>query len=128
MNEVIKIQIAKRICQFTRLSLLVFTIFWMLFALLSGAERIGGGIRGVIYNAPNALPWFILLIFVLLTFKWEFIGGIAIILMGFFTLFFFNAPENHFILWMISIPIIIFGIIFLLSWHLSRKKLHHLKA
>jgi len=93
----------------------------MLFALLSGAERIGGGVRGVIYNAPNALPWFILLIFVLLAFRWEFIGGIAIILMGFFTLFFFNAPENHFILWMISIPIIIFGIIFLLSWHLSRK-------
>ena len=121
MNEVKKIQIAKRICYFTRLTLLVFTIFWMLFALLSGAERIGGGVRGVIYNAPNALPWFILLIFVLLTFKWEFIGGIAIILVGFLTLFFFNAPKNHFILWMISIPIIIFGIIFLISWHLSRK-------
>ena len=125
MNEVKKIQIAKYICYFTRLFLLVFSIFWMLFALLSGAERIGEGIRGVIYNVPNALPWFILLIFVLLAFKWEFIGGIVIILMGFFTLFFFNAPENHFILWIISIPIIIFGIIFLISWHLSRIKLHH---
>jgi len=85
----------------------------------------GGGIRGIIYNVPNALPWFILLIFVLLAFRWEFIGGIVIILMGFFTLFFFNATENHFILWIISIPIIIFGIIFLISWHLSRIKLHH---
>jgi hypothetical protein len=125
MNEVKKIQIAKYICHSTRLFLLLFTIFWMLFALLSGAEIIGGGIRGVIYNVPNALPWFILLIFVLLTFRWEFIGGMVIILMGFFTLFFFNASENHFILWMISIPIIIFGIIFLISWYLSRIKLNH---
>ena len=128
MKEVKKIKIAKRICHFTRLFLLLFTIFWMLFALLSGGERMGGGIRGVIYNAPNALPWFILLIFVLLTFRWEFIGGIVIISMGLLTLFFFNAIENHFILWMISIPIIIFGIIFLISWYLSRKKLHHLKV
>ncbi len=125
MNEVKKIKIAKYICYLTRLFLLVFTILWMLFALLSGAERMGGGIRGIIYNVPNALPWFILLIFVLLAFRWEFIGGIVIILMGFFTLFFFNATENHFILWIISIPIIIFGIIFLISWHLSRIKLHH---
>ena len=128
MNEVKKIKIAIYICYSTRLFLLVFSIFWMLFALLSGAERMGGGIRGVIYNVPNALPWFILLIFVLLAFRWEFIGGIVIFLMGFFTLFFFNAPENYFILWMVSIPIIIFGIIFLISWYLSRKKLHHLKV
>ena len=70
MNKVKKIQIAKYICYFTRLFLLVFSIFWMFFAILSGAERIGGGK-------------------------------------------------------MISIPIIIFGIIFLISWHLSRIKLHH---
>lgn len=86
MNEVKKIKIAKYICYSTRLFLLAFSIFWMLFALLSDAERMGGGIRGVIYNVPNALPWFILLTFVLLTFRWEFIGGIVIILMGFFTL------------------------------------------
>ena len=43
MNKVKKIQIAKYICYFTRLFLLVFSIFWMFFAILSGAERIGGG-------------------------------------------------------------------------------------
>jgi hypothetical protein len=44
--------------------------FWFGFALLSGAERYGGGIDGVIQNSPNALPWLLLLIVAAMSFRW----------------------------------------------------------
>ena len=52
-----------RIIKYTRYTartILIFvSSFWFVFALLSGAEQYGGGIKGVMMNSPNALPWLV---------------------------------------------------------------------
>ena len=100
---------AKYLRCFTRTVLLVISIFWFVFALLSGAADYGGGVRGILMNSPNALPWLLLLILVYIAFKWELVGGILIGLMGILTIFAFNTFRHLFVLFAISIPLIILG-------------------
>lgn len=104
-----------------RAVLLTIGILIFVFALFSGAEQLGGGIEGVILNSPNAIPWAVLLCFVYVAWKWELAGGSLIVLMGLFTLFFFKAFEHPFILFMISIPLLVFGSFFIISWYLTKK-------
>lgn len=101
--------------------LLVLGILLFIFSLLSGADRLGGGIKGIIYNSPNALPWLILLIAIYIAFKWEMVGGLIILMMGLFTIFFFNAVENLFVLLVISIPLIVLGKLLVIAWYLDRQ-------
>jgi len=97
------------------------------FALLSGSERYGGGISGILQNSPNALPWLILLILIFVAWKWELIGGIIITLLGIVMFYFFNFKGNHFFLstFILTILIVVLGSFFLISWFL-RKKLNKL--
>lgn len=106
--------------RFARIVLLLLGTLLFIFALLSGADRLGGGIKGIIANAPNALPWLFLLIAVFIAFKWELIGGLLILIMGIFTIFFFNAIMNLFVLLLISIPLIVCGKLLLIAWYLDR--------
>jgi len=69
-----------------RVGLLVLTVFWFVFALLSGAERYGGGVRGV---------------------------GTAI---------FFDVHEFIGVFFLLSLPLTLFGVVFILSWNSIRKK------
>ena len=102
--------------------LLVITCLVFMFALLSGAERYGGGVKGILLNSPNALPWFLLLIFVFIAWKWELAGGIVITLTGLLTIFFFDFynPKALPGLFVISLPLIILGGLFILSWYIKR--------
>ena len=100
-----------------RVFLIILAAFWFVFALLSGAEEYGGGIQGIIKNSPNALPWAVLFVCVFITWKWELIGGILLIAMGVFTAIQFDAFESVIILCMISLPLVLMGIIFILSWY-----------
>jgi hypothetical protein len=92
-----------------RVFLTLIALFFFVFALLSGAEEYGGGISGIIQNSPNALPWLPLLILVGSTWKWEKASGIIIVLFGLFTLFAFNAGNEPFVLFAISLPLISLG-------------------
>jgi hypothetical protein len=92
------------LCYFAKIFLLVMATFWLIFALLSGAES-----SGFLKNIPNALPWIILFIFACITFRWQILGGILIILFGVFTVIFFSALEFIWILFIISLPLIVFG-------------------
>ena len=67
-----------------RYSLLIIGVLIFIFALLSGAEKLGGGIMGIIKNSPNALPWALLLILVYVAWKWELVGGIIVTGLGLF--------------------------------------------
>ena len=49
-------------------------------------------------NIPNSLPWVLLLIFVLIAFRKQVLGGVLIILFGIFTIIFFSALEFIWIL------------------------------
>jgi len=93
-----------------KIILLLGAIGLFIFALLSGAE-----VGGLLKNFPNSWPWLVLLVFVLLSFWREVWGGLLVILFGLFTIFFFNALEFTYILFVISLPLIVLGSIILLT-------------
>lgn len=77
--------------------------------------------KGIVNNFPNTIPWIFLLIAVFITFKWELAGGLIILIIGIFTIFFFNALENLFVLFVISIPLIVLAKLLIIAWYLDRK-------
>jgi hypothetical protein len=105
-----KNKIALFLSYFAKTLLLIMAISLLIFALLSGAEN-----SWSFRNVPNALPWVLLLIFVCVAFRWQIWGGILVILFGIFTILFFSALEFIWILFIISLPVIILGSI--LTWY-----------
>ncbi len=107
-----------------RYTLLVFGILIFLFALVSGSEDYGGGLRGILENSPNALPWLVLLLLVLVAWRWELTGGILITLLGLFLIYFFNIRGNNFFVstFFLTLLVTILGSFFIVSWGLGLKK------
>ena len=107
-----------------RYTLLVFGILIFLFALVSGSEDYGGGLRGILENSPNALPWLVLLLLVLVAWRWELTGGILITLLGLFLIYFFNIRGNNFFVstFILTLLVTILGSFFIVSWGLGLKK------
>lgn len=95
----------------------VFGVLLFVFALISGAEEYGNDFWAVLKNSPNALPWLIYLLIVLIAWKRELIGGLLLVVFGIFFLFFFGVFD-HFILatFIIVLFVIINGLLFLGSW------------
>jgi len=104
-----------------RVILILAAAFWFVFALLSGAEELGGGVMGIIKNSMNALPWLLLLVIAWAAIKWELIGGVVLLLFGIFSIFFFNTFEQAMSFIAISLPFILVGGIFILSALTNRK-------
>jgi len=106
-----------------RYTLLVFGVLIFIFALFSGAEEYGNGIKGILKNSPNAIPWLILLVLVFVSWKWELVGGIIITLLGVVALGFFVIFSSNFMVptLIISLIPIILGSFLIISWYLSRK-------
>lgn len=81
----------------------------------------------------NLIPSFVLLAFLIVSWKWEFIGGIIFILIGLVTsplVFLLNHNRNHLtvsqslgIVLMITFPFIVVGILFIISHFLKKKNL-----
>ena len=122
MNPKTKLKTANILRNIARYTLLVLVILVFIFALLSGAEKYGGGIHGIIKNSPNSLPWLILLILIFIAWKKELVGGIIITLIGIAMLFFFVLFGNNFFLstFILTLLIIVLGSFFILSWYLRR--------
>jgi hypothetical protein len=118
--------LAKYLRGIAKYTLLVVFSLTFVFALLSGSGDYGGGIKGIIQNSTNSAPWLIFLVLLFVAWKWELIGGILITLLGFGALYFFCFPwkglESAFYL---SLFIIIFGSLFIISWFLRRKANNH---
>jgi hypothetical protein len=102
--------------------LLIINSFWFIFALLSGSEEYGGGLKGILMNSPNAIPWLIMFGLIYVAWKWELIGGIIITIMGLFTIFMFDTYEYFISFITISLPFIIIGAIFILNWYFKKYK------
>ena len=105
----------------SRTVLMVLAAFWFGFGMLSGAERFGGGVKGILANLPNALPWFLLLVFVYLSWYFEIISGALIIAVGLVSLFFYDAFGSPVVLFTISLPILILGTALLVTAVLLRR-------
>ena len=108
-----------------RIILLLMGVLLFVFGLLSGAENSEGitTLNGIINNSPNAIPGVVILLFVLIAWKHELLGGILITLFGLFLVYFFNFSGNHFFIttFVATLVITTFGLFFILSW-LIRKR------
>ena len=89
------------------------------FGLVSGA---GEGLRGILTNAPNALPGLVFLVSAVIAWRWEAIGGVALLLCGLFVFFFFHIGKNLFLLLTMALPPLVAGFLFLVSWWEARTK------
>ncbi|MBC8319904.1 MAG: hypothetical protein H8E34_04200 [Bacteroidetes bacterium] len=123
MEKESNLLLAKYLRGIARYTLLVVLVLVFIFALLSGSGDYGGGLKGILYNSPNALPWFILLIVLFVAWKWELVGGILITLIGMAAMYFFNfrGPNFFWFTFFLCLGIIIFGSFFIISWYLDRK-------
>jgi hypothetical protein len=81
----------------------------------------------------HLIPSFVLLLFLVIAWKWELVGGIILTLTGIVMspfIFNLNYNRNHFsvgqcigILCMITLPFIIVGILFIISHNLKKRQL-----
>ena len=123
MEKEDSLHIANLLRNIARYTLLILGVLVFLFALASGADAYGGGVRGVVKNSPNALPWLLLLAFLLLAWKRELVGGISIIVYGLALMVFITLMTHRFYLavLIITLLIILLGVFFILSWYLRKK-------
>ncbi len=115
------LKIAKYLRYIARTILLITASFWFMFGLLSGTEYDGQGVKGLLMNLPNTIPWVLLFIFVYIAWKKELIGGVILVLTGLFTIYFFDAFKSAFVMLIMSLPLIILGGFLITSWKLRRK-------
>lgn len=116
-----QLKLANLIRNIARFTLLPLGLLVFAFSLISGSETYGGGLLGLLKNAPNALPWLALLLLTALAWKKEFIGGSLITALGLAMVWFFNTGPNFFMVtFVLTIGITLLGTLFLLSWYLRR--------
>lgn len=106
---------------FCRATLILLAIFWATFSLLSGADSQNNGLKGILLNSPNMLPWLLILVIIYITWKWEFIGGLLTTASGLFFSFFFQSAKSPIIFWTISFPLIILGLLLITHWYFFKK-------
>jgi hypothetical protein len=91
-------------------TLILVCLFWFVFALLSGAEELGGGLGGILRNSPNALPWVVLALLIALAFRFERAGGAMIVLAGGLAALQFNAVQAWQAMVLIPLPVVLCGV------------------
>lgn len=90
--------------------------------MVSGSEGFGEGIRGILINSPNAIPWLVLFGFVYVAWRWEHIGASLLLLMSVFTILFFRTYTDVVVFMIISVPLLLLAAAFLFCWYVDRKK------
>ena len=86
-------------------------------AIFTGAIKYGITIENILRNLPNALPWFLLLLTLLLAWEYELLGGIVMILLGLGGIYYLQSSLHTsqteiYLMW----AIILFAVSFILSW------------
>ncbi len=107
----------------------IICILAILFISIFAADAFEQGLSAVLIHL---IPSFVLITFLIVAWKWEFIGGIIFTLIGVgFTpvIFMLNYNRNHsildslFTILFITFPFIVVGILFIVSHLLKRKNL-----
>lgn len=93
MTKIKQIKTIKRIKSFTGVGLLILGALVFVFALLSGSEDVG-----LLRNSPNSIPWLLLIVLTVYSFKKPVFGGLLIILYGLALVYFFNFRGANFFL------------------------------
>ena len=114
-------KIAKFLRNTSKTALIIFSSLCFIFALLSGSGRYGGGLRGILLNSPNAIPWLLFFIIIYISLKKELILGLISIFVGVITLFFFRTYRSLTLFLVISFPFIITGTMLIISRYLGNE-------
>ncbi len=96
------------------IGLILVTLFWTAFALLSGAEQAGGGIAGLIRNSPNAVPWLVALGALTLAHRFPVAVGLAFVAFAVLTLVQFDTHRHVVTFVFFTLPFAVFGA--LMAW------------
>lgn len=95
------------------ITLIACTIF--VFALCSGADTYQNPLMGMLKNLPNTMPWIGLFMLVYITWRWELIGGVLLVMFSVFLFIFFNVINgNIFVFCVIIIPLFSMGLFFIM--------------
>jgi uncharacterized membrane protein len=73
-------------------------------------------------NSPNALPWLAVWVLVYVAWRWPIIGGWLLFIMGVVFTMMFDTYENILAFSLISLPVLIVGILFLMGGNRRRSK------
>lgn len=99
-------------------ALTALTLFWGVFALLSGAAEQGGGLAGLLRNAPNALPWVAVLALVALARRRPLAGGLALAALGALSIPLLGTWRYLLTFALVSLPYIALGLALAAqAWH-----------
>jgi hypothetical protein len=107
----------KAIRYFARALSVIWAAMWVFFAIASGA---GDGFKNLWHNVPNALPEVFFVASVIIAWRKEMVGGIALLLCALFVFFFFHVGSNLFMLVTFVLPPVLTGSMFIVSWRSSK--------
>ena len=82
----------------SRIVLLILSVGVFVFALVSGSESMGGGVKGVLKNIPNTFPWALLILAVLSSYKWPKLGSVLSLVFSLVLMYFLNFSGGNFFL------------------------------
>lgn len=102
-----RIKLAAALMIVARGLLVLVTLFWGVFALLSLNSAQDG--RAWWTNIPNIAPWLLLGGAVWLSFGWPRAGGGLVVLLGVASVFFFTTWTSPVVLLGVSVPLLIAG-------------------
>lgn len=101
-------------------------IWWLLFGIVSGNDMRLGLIESLLHTA---LPGLIFLVNMAIAWKWGFIGGALLIVEALLTLGILFLISNHcsqmnvvLVLMTMSLPLLLSGILFIISWKDGRNQ------
>lgn len=92
--------------------LFVLSCLWLLFGLFSGTDDGTGGFMG---NIANALVWLLPLGLAYVTWHWQLVGSLGIILFGLGTILFFGTFDSIISFSLISFPFLVIGGVLLIQ-------------
>lgn len=83
----------KRCRRVARTALAIVTVFWIFFAIFSGSEGAGFGVLQGSY--AGMLPWLVIAVLWIVSWKWEIPGGLLIIAYSIFMAFYLDIFAGH---------------------------------
>ncbi len=108
-----------------RILVLLWALGWMFFGFITGVGE-GLGIKEIISHV--SMPGLIFMLTALIAYKWEFMGGVMLLLEGAAAMVYFISQISrisfvgfYFVLYSGTLPAIFMGFLFLYSWRKSRE-------
>lgn len=120
MKSNFEIQLASIIRSAAKYFLLLIWSIVVLYLLIENYQDDSSRFDSFILQSPYTLIWLILLGLILIAWKWDFFGGVTIVLFGIAMFYYFNFRSiNLFTIEsLLAIAIVILGLLILLAWYM----------